>query len=217
MKRLLSIFFTFILALPLMAEDEDARAMNPHQLRIGWGDQHFEHLAFHATPQPKNLLPDTYSAAYTENYRYLQHWFVDYQYRLNSWFSFGGKVDGSGVLWDQVKRNGVGDELSRLNNRSVYNIVLVPAVTFTYLHHPYVSLYSGLGIGLDINGGTEKDAYGHTTVCAPALDLTLIGVSAGYHNWFGAVDIGGLFAMNGGQNIYLCGSRLCSVSVGLTF
>lgn len=217
MKRIVFLLLSFCLAMPIMAENEEARSMNPHQLRIGWGDQHFEHLAWHASPRPMNTLSTTYSEVYAEKFCYTQHWFVDYQYRINRWFGVGGLIDGSGVLWDNVTRNGHGDEISRDPNHSLYNIVVIPTVSFTYFHHEYVSLYSGLGIGFDINGGTETDYKGRTTVCAPALNLTLLGLSAGYKNWFAAVDFGGLFALNGGQNIYMFASRLVSVSVGVTF
>lgn len=205
-----------MVSLPMYSENEEGRKMNPHQLRIGWGDQHFEHLAWHETSQPKNILPETYVATYAENFRYTQHWFAEYQYRWNSWFSFGGAIDGSGVQWDNVTRNGLGNELSRVRNQSLFNLVVMPKIYFTYLHHDYVSLYSGLGVGFDINGGTEKDMKGRTTICAPALDLTLIGVSANYRNWFIAVDLGGLFAYSE-QTFYLLGSRLFSASIGVTF
>ena len=142
------------LALPVCAEDESHRSMNPHMIRIGWGDQHFEHVVWHATPQPMNKLPETYSAKYSEHFRYTQHWSAEYQYRFNRWFSLGGLVDGSGVMWDDVIRNGLGNEMSRTPDRCVFNIVAMPTIYFTYLHHEYVSLHSGLGAGFNINGGT---------------------------------------------------------------
>lgn len=204
-------------ALPLMAEDKESRATTPNEIRIGWGDQHFEHLVWHASPRPANTLPDNYTATYSERYRYSQHWFVDYQYRLNHWFSFGGIFDGSGVVWDNVTRNGKGEEVSRDKNHSLYNLVIMPSVNFTYLHHQYVSMYFGLGIGMDINGGTEKEPSGKKTVCSMAADIRLIGISANYKNWFMAVDMGAMVAMNGGQHIYLLGSRLFTASVGVRF
>ena len=217
MKRFIFLLVSACLVLPLMAEDKESRAMNPHELRLGWGDQHFEHLIWHASPQPQNTLPASYTATYGEHYRYTQHWFINYQYRFNHWFSLGGIVDGSGVVWDNVTRNGKGEELSRDPNHSVYNIALMPSVNLTYLHHPYVSMYFALSAGLDINGGSEVDGKGRHTVCAPALDIRLIGVSANYRNWFAAVDVGAMVAMNGGQYIYLLGSRLFTASIGVRF
>lgn len=217
MKRILYITMALCLALPLMAESESHRSANQHMLRIAWGDQHFEHLIWHASPQPVNNQSESYRAIYNEHFRYTQHWSLEYQNRLNHWFSYGAMVDGSGVMWDAVTRNGLGSEISRVDNRSLYNIIVMPTIYFTYLHHEYVSLHSGLGIGLDINGGTETDSKGHTTVCAPALDLTLIGVSAWYQNWFASLELGTMIAMKDGQHIYQFGSRLFSLAIGVTF
>jgi hypothetical protein len=218
--RQLKFIFTVMalcLALPLLAESESHRGMNPHMLRIAWGDQHFEHLIWHASSQPVNNLPDSYSAVYQEHFRYTQHWSLEYQNRLNRWFSYGAMIDGSGVMWDAVTRNGSGTETGRVNNRSLYNIVAMPTIYFTYLHHDYVSLHSGLGIGLNINGGTETDAKGRTTVCAPAVNLTLLGLSAWYENWFASVELGSLISLKDGQNIYMFGSRIFNVAIGVTF
>lgn len=214
---ILIVLFALIIPLSVFGENAEARELNHHQLRIGWGDQHFEYVAWHASPQPVNTLPVTYSAVYAEHFRYTQHWFAEYQYRLNSWFSCGGMVDGSGVLWDNVTRNGLGEEHKREANQSLYNLIAMPTIYFTYLHHEYVSLYSGLGFGLDINGGTETDLNGRTVVCAPAFNLTLLGLSVNYQRWFATVDIGGLMALNGGQKIYLFGSKIFSASIGFTF
>lgn len=217
MKRILYTVIALCLALPLLAESESHREMNPHMLRVAWGDQHFEYLIWHASATPVNNLPESYNAIYLEHFRYTQHWSLEYQYRLNRWFSYGGLVDGSGVMWDAVKRNGLNKEISRDNNHSLYNIIAMPTIYFTYLHHEYVSLHSGLGIGLDINGGTETDGQGRTTVCAPAMNLTLIGISAWYKNWFASAELGTMLSLKDGQHIYQFGSRLVSVAIGVTF
>lgn len=217
MKRRLFILLSLCLALPLMAEDVSHRSLNPHMLRLGWGDQHFEYLVWHESPHPKNPLPEAYQATYTEHLRYTQHLSLEYQYRQNNWFSYGGMIDGSGVMWDRVTRNGLGGELSRDPNHSLYNIVVMPTIYFTYFHHEYVSMHSGLGVGFNINGGTELDKYGNKTVCAPALNLTLFGVSAWYRSWFASAELGTLVSLKDGQTIYMLGSRLFSVAIGVTF
>ncbi|MBO5901991.1 MAG: hypothetical protein J6Q36_06225, partial [Alistipes sp.] len=53
---------------------------HPHQLRIGWGDQLFETLAWYDQPH-STLYPESYIGQYEERYRYAQHWFAEYQYR----------------------------------------------------------------------------------------------------------------------------------------
>ena len=93
----------------------------------------------------------------------------------------------------------------------------MPTIYFTYLHHEYVSLHSGLGVGFNVNGGTELDSRGRNTVCAPALNLTLIGVTAWYRSWFASAELAIMASMADGQNIYLLGSRLFSVAIGVTF
>ena len=56
---------------------------NPHEIRIGWGDQLFETLAWYDQPH-STLYPESYIGQYEEQYRYLQHWFAEYQYRVRS-------------------------------------------------------------------------------------------------------------------------------------
>lgn len=216
--RLTTIIFSLLL-LPacIFAESLSQRSMNPHELRIGWGDQLFEHMMWHSTVQPANSLPATFQQDYNESVRYTQHWFAEYQYRYNDWFSYGGQIGGAGVLWDKVTRNGKGDEVARIKNRCFYNILILPTIYFTYYHHDYVSLYSGLGLGLDINAGTEKDFDNRLTVCAPAINVTLFAVRANYNNWFASFEMGGVTALNNFNEIYLLGSRVLTLSLGLTF
>jgi hypothetical protein len=88
---------------------------------------------------------------------------------------------------------------------------------FTYLHSKYVSLYSGLGVGLNINTGSELDYRGRKTVLAPALNLTVLGMSVGDEKWFGAVEFGGLYSLMNMHEVYLTGSRMFTLSVGRRF
>ena len=46
---------------------------NPHDIRIGWGDQLFETLVWYNQPH-STLYPESYIGQYDERYRYLQHW-----------------------------------------------------------------------------------------------------------------------------------------------
>ena len=78
---------------------------NPHEFRIGWGDQLFETLVWYNQPH-STLYPESYVGQYEERYRYTQHWFAEYQYRVRYWFNVGAMVDYSGVVWDKVQRNG---------------------------------------------------------------------------------------------------------------
>ena len=189
---------------------------HPHQLRIGWGDQLFETLVWYDQPH-STLYPESYIGQYEEQYRYLQHWFVEYQYRIRYWFNVGGMIDYSGVVWDKVNRNGLGEEVSREKNCNFHNIAIMATARFTYMHSKYVSLHSGLGVGLNINTGSEIDYRGRKTALAPALNLTVLGMSVGNEKWFGAVEFGGLYSLMNIHEVYLAGSRMFTLSVGCRF
>ena len=133
------------------------------------------------------------------------------------WFSLGAMVDMSEVGWDIVTRNGQGTELARDKKNYFYNLVIMPTVRFTYFHHPNVNIYSGLGIGMDINGGTEVDGKGRHTALGAAVNFTLVGVSANYDRWFCAFDLGGMYALKNANAIYMASSRIMNVSIGARF
>lgn len=188
----------------------------PHQLRIGWGDQMFETLVWYHQPHP-TIYPESYIGQYEEDFRYVQHWFAEYQYRAKYWFNVGAMVDYSGVLWDKVRRNGKGEELDREADCSFHNIAIMLTMRFTYFHSKYVSLYSGLGAGMNINTGSEVDYLDRHTVVAPALNITALGMNVGNNRWFGAVEFGGLYSLANLNEVYMAGSRMFTVSVGCRF
>lgn len=188
----------------------------PHQLRIGWGDQMFETLVWYHQPH-STIYPESYIEQYEEDFRYVQHWFAEYQYRVKYWFNVGAMVDYSGVLWDKVRRNGKGEELDREEDCSFHNIAIMLTMRFTYFHSKYVSLYSGLGAGLNINTGSELDYLDRHTAFAPALNITALGMNVGNNRWFGAVEFGGLYSLANINEVYMAGSRMFTVSVGYRF
>lgn len=126
-------------------------------------------------------------------------------------------MDGSGVRWDDVTRNGQGDEIGRDPNHHFYNIVIMPTIRFTYFHHDYVNLYSGLGLGLDINGGTETNTKGKFIDVGAAVNVTVFGVSTNYDRWFMTVDFGGMTALKNTNVIFMACSRIINVGIGARF
>ena len=201
----------------VFAENQWDHINRRHEVRIGWGDQLFESLMWH---NPTNIMtkrPSSETYLYKEDYRHHQHLWAEYQYRVTHWFSYGGMIDMSEVGWDDVTRNGAGLEVSRSKNHYFYNVVLMPTVRFTYFFHENVNLYSGLGVGLDINGGTEKNAFGKKTEVGAAVNITLIGVSANYDRWFWTVDFGGMYALQNTNKIYMASSRIINVGFGARF
>jgi hypothetical protein len=162
-------------------------------------------------------MPTSYQQLYHENYHHDQHIFLEYQYRYFHWLSFGGMFDMSEVHWDDVTRNGAGEELARDKGHYFYNLVFMPTVRFTYFHHEYVNLYSGLGFGLGINGGSETDMYGRHTVAGVALNVTAIGVSANYDRWFAFFELGGLYSWQNANTIFMISSRIMNFGLGVRF
>lgn len=200
-----------------MAETKWDHQVWPNEIRVGWGDQLFESLMWHNPTSIVTTMPTSWQKTYQEEYHHDQHLWVEYQRRIKYWFSFGGMMDLSEVHWDDVTRNGTGAEISRTPGRYFYNIVIMPTVRFTYFHHPNVNLYSGIGLGLDINGGTEKNAHGHKTDVGTAINLTVFGVSANYKRWFCAADFGGMYALKDKNVIFMASSRIMNFSIGARF
>lgn len=186
-----------------------------NELRIGWGDQLFESLMWHNPTYIVNNMPTTWSQTHKEEFSHHQHLWIEYQYYTAHWFSVGGMVDISEVGWTNVTRNGAGKEISRSDRQYFYNVVVMPTIRFTYINHPYATLYSGLGIGVDINGGTERNQLGQTTEMGLAVNLTLIGTSINYDRWFFSLDFGGLTALRNKNSIYMAFSRMINVGIGV--
>ena len=218
MKTKLSICIALcLLCLTANAETKWDHLTWRNEVRLGWGDQLFESLMWHNPTSIVTTMPASYERTYHENYRYHQHLWAEYQYRFKHWFSLGGMVDVSEVGWDDVTRNGIGTELSCDKGHYFYNIVIMPTIRFTYLYHPNVNLYSGIGIGMDINGGTETNVKGRHTEVGAAANITVIGLSVNYQRWFFTVDFGGMYALRNFNAIYMASSRIVNVGLGARF
>lgn len=206
MKRTIIFIFTLCFSLSMAAMTKDSICLAHHEVRIGWGDMQFETAMYHADH-------------YTGNYRYTGHLFATYQYRFLPWLSAGLNFDYEHVLWqksmDDVPFADCPKELK--TNANFFNICFIPQVRFTYYWSKYVNLYSGIGIGLLINGGSELNFRGQKTALAPVLELTALGVQVGDNHWFGTVELGGLNAASSLTDFYMLGSRIFSASIGYRF
>lgn len=219
-KKIL-IVLTAVLCLavsPAGAESRQFRDSLKHEVRIGWGDQMFEKLIWQKSPYIISNMPESYTKNYKERYRYTQHWFAEYQWRVNGWFGLGFQADVSGCVWDKVTRNGLGNETAREKNESFWNLTMMPMMRFTWFDSEYVSLYTALGAGLGINGGTETDAYGRHTLCGFAFDLSLIGVTVDWNRWSVFAEFGGLTSFKDVKTtIFMFNSRMISIGAGFKF
>lgn len=187
----------------------------PYEIRVGWADQLFEQL-FWRNEMPY-VMAESQSRVYKQNYRYKQHYWAECQYSLAPWFSAGLTLDHSCVHWDNVKLNGAGVELDRNSNQRFYNILMMPSMRITYMHKTNLEIYSELGLGLDLNGGTERNEKGRRLSLGFCGDLRPIGVRYNYKAVFVSADIGGTFAMRNTDHIFLVMGRVFTVSAGFTF
>ncbi|MBO7575466.1 MAG: hypothetical protein J6S99_06645 [Bacteroidales bacterium] len=197
--KLLSIAIA-LLALPLCC---GAQVLDQHEVRLGWGDMLFETMAFHpsSTHSYPSGKPTGYAYQENRDYAYTGHIFAEYRYHLLKWLSFGMQADFQGIFWTTEK-----------NFRSKnYDLTLLPNVRFTYLRREWVRMYAGLGSGLLIAWDNERN-----TEAAHALSVNLLGVQVGKGPWSGSFEINPMISQQG-DNIYLLGSRIFSVSVNYTW
>ena len=205
------------LSLVCMAETKWDHLTWRNEVRIGWGDQLFESLMWHNPTFTVTTMPATWQKTAPERYRHNQHLWAEYQYRFNYWFSLGGMADISEVGWNNVTRDGTGQILNIGKREYFYNLVIMPTIRFTYFFHPNVNIYSGIGIGVDINGGTELNEKNKNTDFGVAVNGTVLGISANYRRWFAAVDFGGMTAFRDKNHVYMAASRIINVSIGARF
>lgn len=219
MKRLqILLFFCAVVPLQLCAEALEMRDLHKHELTLGWGDMITETAFFHASPRRDySILPQSYTATENRRYRHTGHLVLSYQYRVNSWFGAGGRCDASAFLWDTYTFTGGSMTPQKIEAQHCYNIAVMPEVWFTWYHHYWVDLYSSLGIGMVVNGGTETDENGKKTVPGAAVDATILGCSVGTNHVFGSLELGGMLGLKDVNHIFMLGARFITVSVGVRF
>ena len=189
LKKLLISLLALVLFPSFLMAQQDFRR---HEFRLGMGDMGFEKAAFHNSRQQVG-------------YRYFGHLFAGYRYSFNDWLGAGADVDFSNVSWESSADR---------SNHDFQNISIIPSVRFTYFRKGIVSMYSGLGIGLNINTGTEIDYLGRKTVCAPTFNPVFYAISLAYKNAFGTLELGPLVSLNNRFEIFMLGSRAISISIG---
>ncbi len=187
------------------------------ELRLAIGDMFFENLIWH-----DQIHKDYYGApagvVFTEDthYRYMPHISMEYSYYMFPWMSVGGIVDFQNTAWHREKYDNTNRFLG-YSKENFCNLSMMAGVRFTYLRREHIGLYSSLALGLDINGGSERDGFGHYTACGFAADVRLIGFKAGNGHWWGFVELGGMNALKKKSVIYMLGSELFKAGVSYKF
>ena len=191
MKRIIIIMTLLIAWNSAQAETKETRAENPHELRIGVGDCSIYYAQRYSTPVPPPVVPGAEEIGDSRHFDLiLPNIFIDYQYRVNSWFAAGVQVN---TIWDK------GTDYSYNRGANDFQLVdftegwlhVIPSATFTYFSREWVNLYSGIGVGyamqLETKGKTRN--VWHTF----AAQATLLGISVGKNHWFGSFEAGALF------------------------
>lgn len=221
MNRLFKIVLAGILvfaSVDIFAESREHRDSTRHEVRFGWGDQMFEKLVWQKPQYIIRNMDESFRKTYRENWRYSQHWFAEYSWRVNRWFGLGAMVDASGCAWEEVTRNGLGAETARSKGHDFWNLTAMPMCRFTWFNSQYVSLYSSIGVGLGINGGSEVDGNGKHTLCGFAFDLSLVGLTVDWDRWCVFAEVGGLTSFRDVKTtVFMLNSRLFSVGAGFRF
>ena len=185
MKRIiftLTILIACVAWNTTLAETKETRAENPHELRIGVGDCSI-YYAQRYSPKPDHVASRKFDVI-------LPNIFIDYQYRVNSWFAAGVQVN---TIWDKGTNShynpGAKDVL--LVDFTEGWLHVIPSATFTYFSREWVNLYSGIGVGyaMQIESKNRTRNLWHTF----AAQATLLGISVGKNHWFGSFEAGALF------------------------
>ena len=216
LKRILVFPLLFLCVAASAGEPDSSRLPDGLELRLGVGDMFFETMIWHNQPHIATaLLPDGLVVTEKTHHRYSPHIGVEGTYKFLPWLCAGLALDIQGTGWD-LERFDRSGKLGA-DRHSFYNLCIMPVVRFNYFRRPNVQIYSAVAAGIDVNGGTEADYRGRKTVVGAAMDLRLVGVEAGAGHWWGFFDIGGTFALQSKNAIFLMGSQLMKVGLSYKF
>lgn len=218
MKRFfLSFFALTVLGVGLSAADISSDSLKCRQeIRLGIGDMMFETLVWNNQIHKQYASASAYLFPEKRDYWYLPHISGEYSYHILPWLSVGAVLDFQMTGWNTYVYDGR-NELVECRKENFTNLCIMPLARFNYFRREHVGLYSAITVGIDFNGGTEVDGFGHHTRAGLATDLRLIGVTAGNGHWWGFAELGGIFAMRNPRNLFLVGSELVKCGVSYKF
>ena len=194
MKRIiftLTILIACVAWNTTLAETKETRAENPHELRLGVGDCSIYYAQRFTTPVPPLVAPGSQEPENSSRLNLiLPNIFIDYQYRVNSWFAAGVQLN---TIWDKGTDpfyNHTANDVQLMDFTEGW-IHVIPTATFTYFHREWVNLYSGIGVGyaMQIESKNTTRNIWHTF----AAQATLLGIAVGKNHWFGSFEAGALF------------------------
>ena len=98
----------------------------------------------------------------------------------------------------------------------------MPTVRFDWFTVPVaenmsIGMYTGLGVGVNINGGTEKDPWGRKVIAGVAVDLRLVSLEYTVGNWGVSLELGGLTSLKDKNTIFMAFSKMIDLGVSYKF
>ncbi|MBQ0096230.1 MAG: hypothetical protein KBS53_01100 [Bacteroidales bacterium] len=210
-------FACLAVSVQLGAQTKDVTSeFSRHEVRLGVGDMLFETMIWHNHVH-KSYVGSPAGILYPEKrgYGFLPHISGEYAYHILPWMSIGGTIDFQQTYWRTEYFSSADDRVKESVKENFYNLCIMPTVRFNYFRREHVGLYSALAVGMDINGGTEKNGRGQKTVVGAALDLRPIGVIFGADHYWGYVELGCLNALKSKDEMFLLCSEI--VRVGLSY
>lgn len=185
------------------------------ELRFGIGDMMFETVRWHnEVHKDYSAVSDGISKLEDGRFRYSPHISAEYSYRPLDWLSLGLVCDFQSTSWER-KYYDNRDLVTASSRENFFNLSFLLNVRFNYFRREHFGIYSSIAPGIDINGGSETDCFGRHTLAGVAVDLRLVGLTAGVGQHWGFVEFGLMAALKDPNYIFLFGSQL--VKVGYTY
>ena len=183
-------------------------SISRHSLRIGIGDMMFETVCWHnEIHKDYSAISDGISKSENVNFRYTPHFSAEYSYMALDWLSLGLVCDFQYTSWDRKYYNNR-NLLTNSSRENFFNLSLLLNVRFNYFRRKHFGIYSSIAPGIDINGGSEADGFGRHTLAGAAVDLRLVGLTAGGGSHWGFIEFGMMAALKNPDSIFLFGSQL---------
>ncbi len=192
MKNLIICILLACCLLPIQAQEDTSSwkyVLPRHEVQIGIGDPVFsaisvDRIEFQETRRTIN--PDDWfnqSETYRGTVIATGSLSFEYMYRAKKWFWIGALVSYAGFYNNVYSKS----DDAQVDFCRSHVVSVMPVIRFSWLNKKFVTLYSGLGLGIAANiEQTEKDLAFSPVLAA---QFTGVGVQAG-KKWFGFFELG---------------------------
>lgn len=194
---------------------ENSQALSRHKIRVGIGDMMFETVRWHnQVHKDYSGIADGLSKPEDSYFSYSPHISAEYSYSILNWLDLGLVWDTQITSWERNFYNNR-DAVVNTEKHNFFNMSFLVNVRFNYLRREHFGMYSSIAPGIDINGGSETDCFGKHTLAGAAVDLRLVGITAGSGQYWGFAEFGLMAALQNPDHIFLFGSQL--IKIGFTY